>query len=474
MTVTRRGGPTALPMVIRRTDEPRPLQSTPLCTYSSTEKEFVQQHWYNCHTCKMTDNKGVCSICAVNCHRGHDLSYSKLGLFFCDSPTENIAIDSPPVHLTAFDIQRDLHIDSEDIMECLNRLRHGLEEKVEIISRIVDASVVAHDSRWTLTKRRDDVRQSLADPDKLVLVYDQAIMRVDTEPIGFAGRRLACRDEKIAIAGLSDVLALRMSKEGDIIDRTVIKLSEMANTHSNPVVKAIWSPYRPALLAVGTVQLVRVYDLTLDADNCLEELVLPVGMFVNYVTKRFTFFCTYIFSNVEDIEFMRNEESDEIRVLVLSTAGHLYEHKLTSLTAENTSYFLTNTIDLPHAPQSTGSGVLDLSSPVHCWQESSGVMACLSHPIATPVVYIYPTLGQILVQVTNFFIFSCLYIYIFFRNSWSNLPDLWMENMPNELCLQQDKDKEEPTEDLTGDDLVTVCNIFNAAIIIIILFITYA
>ncbi|PAV85643.1 hypothetical protein WR25_08252 isoform B [Diploscapter pachys] len=56
----------------------------PLCTYSTTQEEFVNQHWYNCYTCNMVDTVGVCTVCAVNCHRGHDLSYSKRGSFFCD------------------------------------------------------------------------------------------------------------------------------------------------------------------------------------------------------------------------------------------------------------------------------------------------------------------------------------------------------------------------------------------------------
>lgn len=55
-----------------------------LCTYSQTEKEYMIQHWYNCHTCKMVDSVGVCSICARVCHRNHDLSYAKHGNFFCD------------------------------------------------------------------------------------------------------------------------------------------------------------------------------------------------------------------------------------------------------------------------------------------------------------------------------------------------------------------------------------------------------
>ncbi|XP_056641011.1 E3 ubiquitin-protein ligase UBR4 isoform X2 [Diorhabda sublineata] len=55
-----------------------------LCTFTITQKEFMNQHWYHCHTCKMLDGVGVCSICARVCHKGHDLSYAKYGNFFCD------------------------------------------------------------------------------------------------------------------------------------------------------------------------------------------------------------------------------------------------------------------------------------------------------------------------------------------------------------------------------------------------------
>ncbi|KIH46418.1 hypothetical protein ANCDUO_23530 [Ancylostoma duodenale] len=133
-------------------------------------------------------------------------------------------------------------------------------------------------------------------------------MRIDSEPVGFAGRQVSCRDDKVAVAGLSDILTLRMSKEGEIVDRMVIKLAELTTTHSNPIVKVIWAPNRPALLAVATMQLVRMYDLMLDADNFVEELVLPVG-------------------NVEDIELIHSSANDEMWLMVLSTSGHLYEHK---------------------------------------------------------------------------------------------------------------------------------------------------
>ncbi|XP_069096233.1 E3 ubiquitin-protein ligase UBR4 isoform X5 [Pleurodeles waltl] len=55
-----------------------------LCTFTITQKEFMNQHWYHCHTCKMVDGVGVCTVCAKVCHRDHEISYAKYGSFFCD------------------------------------------------------------------------------------------------------------------------------------------------------------------------------------------------------------------------------------------------------------------------------------------------------------------------------------------------------------------------------------------------------
>lgn len=55
-----------------------------LCTFTITLKEFMNQHWYHCHTCNMVDGVGVCTVCARVCHRGHDVTYAKYGNFFCD------------------------------------------------------------------------------------------------------------------------------------------------------------------------------------------------------------------------------------------------------------------------------------------------------------------------------------------------------------------------------------------------------
>lgn len=55
-----------------------------LCTYWISKKEFINQHWYHCHTCKLIDKAGVCSVCARVCHKNHEVSYAKYGNFFCD------------------------------------------------------------------------------------------------------------------------------------------------------------------------------------------------------------------------------------------------------------------------------------------------------------------------------------------------------------------------------------------------------
>lgn len=60
------------------------MHSYSLCTFVSTQRDFVNQHWYYCYTCKMTDGIGVCSVCAQICHKNHDISYAKYGNFFCD------------------------------------------------------------------------------------------------------------------------------------------------------------------------------------------------------------------------------------------------------------------------------------------------------------------------------------------------------------------------------------------------------
>lgn len=55
------------------------------CTFSVTgNKTFLLQVWYDCFTCNLRSNYGVCQTCANRCHAGHELSPPKFSRFYCD------------------------------------------------------------------------------------------------------------------------------------------------------------------------------------------------------------------------------------------------------------------------------------------------------------------------------------------------------------------------------------------------------
>jgi len=58
------------------------------CSHAETTG-FQDQHWYHCYTCGLTLDKGCCTLCALICHQGHDVSYSRFSAFFCDCGAES-------------------------------------------------------------------------------------------------------------------------------------------------------------------------------------------------------------------------------------------------------------------------------------------------------------------------------------------------------------------------------------------------
>lgn len=61
-----------------------PRRRAARCSYRESGENFIEQHWYYCYTCGLTESKGCCSTCAVVCHAGHDVVYSGRSRFFCD------------------------------------------------------------------------------------------------------------------------------------------------------------------------------------------------------------------------------------------------------------------------------------------------------------------------------------------------------------------------------------------------------
>eukprot|EP00026_Physarum_polycephalum_P001331 Phypoly_transcript_01332.p1 GENE.Phypoly_transcript_01332~~Phypoly_transcript_01332.p1 ORF type:complete len:1084 (+),score=184.21 Phypoly_transcript_01332:97-3348(+) len=55
-----------------------------VCTYTQTKNVFAPQHWYQCRTCNMVETLGLCGVCKVTCHAGHDVIGPYFSDFFCD------------------------------------------------------------------------------------------------------------------------------------------------------------------------------------------------------------------------------------------------------------------------------------------------------------------------------------------------------------------------------------------------------
>ena len=72
----------------RKSGQPVPMEMPRTCSFAQ-RSGFHAQHWYNCYTCGLVWDKGCCTLCAVVCHRGHDVSYSRHSSFFCDCGAED-------------------------------------------------------------------------------------------------------------------------------------------------------------------------------------------------------------------------------------------------------------------------------------------------------------------------------------------------------------------------------------------------
>nr|CDS31510.2 E3 ubiquitin protein ligase UBR4 [Hymenolepis microstoma] len=59
-----------------------------VCTFPTTQHQYIRQPWYGCSTCGIVANHGACHLCAQVCHPGHNLSYENTSEFFCDCAAE--------------------------------------------------------------------------------------------------------------------------------------------------------------------------------------------------------------------------------------------------------------------------------------------------------------------------------------------------------------------------------------------------
>jgi hypothetical protein len=104
------------------------------CSYVQ-KSGFHDQHWYNCYTCGLVWDKGCCTLCALVCHKGHDVSYSRCSSFFCDCGAEhNSATEESRVFckcLTPLSKDRALEILQSDGYEDYNETSDEVESSFQ-------------------------------------------------------------------------------------------------------------------------------------------------------------------------------------------------------------------------------------------------------------------------------------------------------------------------------------------------------
>ncbi|UMM10762.1 hypothetical protein L5515_000390 [Caenorhabditis briggsae] len=558
------------------------------CTFKSTGNKFVTQHWYNCYTCKMIESTGVCSTCAINCHRGHELAYSKKGAFFCDCGSNGcesmiIQVEHVPHSINALrgqipdgmvqkaspknpnifpykfgffkpEFSKFSNSGFETVKNAVRLVQEEFEKAHESIEKILEAIDKGNQKALRVTEKREKIVKSMRNMERVELEENEEFMealdsaghflpirrsdirihdthnssalprqreladvikldngtellvmipdsiqtslhlhymdtrthllqgmhflRTETEQIPFNAVSLHVSGNRVVVCGVYEIYALRFSPQGTVIDRAHIKLLENGNSSSmqnNPVRKAMFceetrgDKKKRQLIAVATMQYIRVYDLTLHDSDFVEEMVLTTG-------------------NVEDVVIL-NQDNGNIRILVLASSGYLYEHNITDCSADNNSIFLTNVVNTPGMDMN-GDGVslhysstfdllfvsldtalyvarlpdagsppiydwklLNIKWPVEVWRESAGLISCLSKEISDQVIYFLPQEDKILIQKTHvkrpistYFlltsskkqaIYSCLLFADLptceiWETTWQLTHDLWIEDVPSE------------------------------------------
>ncbi|GMT28575.1 hypothetical protein PFISCL1PPCAC_19872, partial [Pristionchus fissidentatus] len=565
--------------------EEKKEESPSLCTFVSTCKEFTKQHWYNCYTCNMIESEGVCTVCALNCHRGHDLSYSKLGSFFCDCGAKKclstrVVTHPPPVkrirrlkevkkekkYIPTIPLPHDITID--EVTKYLGMSQKSLALDCQSLNDLILGIEVAYEGKFAIESRREEAMRKEGGP---CIKYDESIMvgkmiendgleqldrrmegmeanesnpakecselirlidgsslflyvsenspylsliymgvsscaaelgdtRVERETLPFTPKRISVKGDHIAITGVDQAAFMRVSVEtGDIIQKEFMGMKETSN--ANPIVKAVWFiDDTTTVLAISTLQFVRIYRMFKDVDKFEVELVLPLG-------------------NVIDLTFIKKKDADYLWIVVLCSAGNLYYHQIggpgLNVVDDSRSLYLTSTLPVPvespamslHYSQLTSFLYVSFHNALFCarldngdimelefdsyrqlglegveswvgWRESNGIVAAVSKPApSNKVLFVYPTLNDMLVQVaplaqsahsiclapsSSFDSMIALAILsgyrrpaMLFTSNWANQPDLWMDHRP--MKMEKIAMVEEETgQESTLDQLVTL------------------
>eukprot|EP00058_Branchiostoma_floridae_P006338 XP_002591826.1 hypothetical protein BRAFLDRAFT_125324 [Branchiostoma floridae] len=338
-----------------------------LCTFTVTQKEFMNQHWYHCHTCKMNDGVGVCSICAKVCHRDHDVTYAKYGSFFCDCGAKEdgscqalvkrmaVSSTSPNGNVISCkdkpgDLIYDSHFPSPPAPEDKESLSMGNSKRVE------------------------HALNQLHTQAKVVETTDQLMVpTLGSQEGAFENVRMNYNgDQGQTIRQLISAQMLRR------VAMCCLTSSQGRRQHlavSHEKGKAIWLPGSQTEIAVITADFVKIYNLAVDVLSPGYYFLLPSGKIRDV---------TFIF--VEDMYY----------IVLMSSAGYMYIQLLFFSYTQGKNFIsplkkiVTELSPVFPVTLRSSNGAGKGTSPSLCqWSEvlnHPGLICCLTQTAGTPVV----------------------------------------------------------------------------------------
>lgn len=72
-----------------------PLRPGSTCSYLRGRRKNEGEPWYNCFTCGLIENKGICTVCAKLCHKNHKVSFVKVSSFLCHCHSDGNCLAVP-------------------------------------------------------------------------------------------------------------------------------------------------------------------------------------------------------------------------------------------------------------------------------------------------------------------------------------------------------------------------------------------
>lgn len=109
------------------------------CSFRMMGDHYLDQPFYKCRTCPSASNAGVCAICVVDCHFGHEVEIVKSNGNFCDCATSSIKLvgikhcqAASVIHVTPFPAENK---NSDSEVEVFMAIRGNLEVDVRVVSR---------------------------------------------------------------------------------------------------------------------------------------------------------------------------------------------------------------------------------------------------------------------------------------------------------------------------------------------------